>query len=182
MHPNNPDGRLWSPADIDAPLTVVDESFCDAAPEHTLVPYAKPGCLVLKSFGKFWGLAGLRLGFAIGDPNMIAILAELLGPWPVSGPALRIGARALADAAWAEATRARLAIDSARLDQMMIQKGATGLGGTPLFRLYAVPSAAEWQARLARHQIWTRIFPYSDTMIRLGLPPEDGWARLEHAL
>ena len=107
VHPNNPDGRLWRAETLPpAPLTVIDESFCDAVPGASLMRLAaRPGVLVLRSFGKFWGLAGLRLGFAAGDPALVGALAEALGPWPVSGPALEIGALALEDGRWAEAAR-----------------------------------------------------------------------------
>ena len=183
VHPNNPDGRLWDESDADAPLTVIDESFCDTCPRHSLVRLApRAGVVVLKSFGKFWGLAGLRLGFAIAHPDTIARLADLLGPWPVSGPALRIGTAALGNPAWAEDTRARLAADRARLDALMTGAGAGLAGGTDLFRLYDVDDAAAWQDRLARHMIWTRTFPYSRRFLRLGLPDGDGWARLAEAL
>ena len=139
--------------------------------------------MVLKGLGKFWGLAGLRLGFAIGDPALIDRLATLLGPWPVSGPALAIGTTALRDTAWATATRARLATDAARLDALIAAAGARPAGGTALYRLVSAPDAARWQARLARHRIWTRRFPYSTTWLRLGLPgPEAEWTRLATAL
>lgn len=183
VHPNNPDGRLWSADDADAPLTVIDESFCDVTPEACLVGLAaRPGVVVLKSFGKFWGLAGLRLGFAIAAPETIARLRDLTGPWAVSGPALRVGATALSNPAWAEDTRARLGADAARLDALMTGAGAEVTGGTDLFRLYTVDSAKAWQDRLARACIWTRIFPYSDTWLRLGLPDGASWDRLEAAL
>ncbi len=183
VHPNNPDGRTWQAKDADAPLTVIDESFCDVAPEASLIHLAeRPGVIVLKSFGKFWGLAGLRLGFAVGRPEMVARLTDLTGPWAVSGPALRIGAQALNDTAWAEATRARLARDADRLDTLMTGKGVQLVGGTTLFRLYDVDDATAWQNRLAQAHIWSRIFPYSERFLRLGLPPEHGWARLESAL
>lgn len=183
VHPNNPDGRLWSAADADAPLTVIDESFCDVSPETSLIHLSeRPGVVVLKSFGKFWGMAGLRLGFAIAHPDLIARLSDLTGPWAVSGPALRIGTQALQDDNWAMQTRARLAEDTRRLDELVTAKGARLIGGTTLFRLYEVNSAAAWQDRLARSQIWSRIFPYSQTYLRLGLPPSDGWDRLEAAL
>ena len=84
--------------------------------------------------------------------------------------------------AWAEATRARLATDATRLDTMMTEAGAQIFGGTPLFRLYEVDNALAWQERLAQHHIWTRVFPYNPRWLRLGLPPADGWARLEQAL
>lgn len=183
VHPNNPDGRLWTEAEADAPLTVIDESFCDICPDRSLVALAaRPGVVVLKSFGKFWGLAGLRLGFAIARPETIARLSQMLGPWPVSGPALRVGAAALRDIAWAEAARARLARDATRLDALVTGRGARLEGGTDLFRLYRVDDAAAWQDRLARHHVWSRIFPYSQTLLRLGLPPAEGWDQLEAAL
>lgn len=184
VHPNNPDGRVWRAQDVGTGLCVIDESFCDVMPDASLIAQAaRPGVIVLKSFGKFWGLAGLRLGFAIGDPAIIARLAQMLGPWPVSGPALRLGALALADLAWADATRVRLAQEAARLDGLMAAVGAKVVGGTALFRLYDTDDAARWQDSLARRQIWTRIFPYSTRWLRLGLPGHAAdWARLTDAL
>lgn len=182
VHPNNPDGRLWTASDVKTPFSIIDESFCDVTPENSLVRLAaEPGNIVLKSFGKFWGLAGLRLGFAIGEPALIGQLREMLGPWPVSGVALEVGTRALRDTAWADNTRQRLTKDSDRLDALICNQGATLLGGTTLFRLYQIEDASRWQDRLARHHIWTRIFPYADNWIRLGLPAPDAWDRLEAA-
>lgn len=187
VHPNNPDGRLWSEAEVmDAHrrLTVIDESFCDVCPERSLVHLAsRPGVVVLKGLGKFWGLAGLRLGFAVAAPPTISRLREMIGPWAVSGPALAVGAAALEDAVWAEATRAKLQQRAERLDTLMTESGATQPRGTTLFRLYDVPDARAWQDRLARAHIWTRVFPWSETGIRLGLPgAERDWARLQTAL
>ena len=186
VHPNNPDGRFWHDDRLPAPkaaLTIIDESFCDVAPEKSMIHLAaRPGTIVLKSFGKFWGLAGLRLGFAIGDPDLIASLESRQGPWAVAGPALDIGARALSDTSWAKATRTHLSTDSARLDDLVQRAGATLVGGTPLFRLYRVPDAARWQERLAAHHIWSRIFPYNAEWLRLGLPHPVQWSRLEAAL
>ncbi|SDF04509.1 threonine-phosphate decarboxylase [Sulfitobacter delicatus] len=183
VHPNNPDGRLWQAAETTAPLRIIDESFCDITPDATHMRLATtPGTLILKSFGKFWGLAGLRLGFVIGDPTLVRQLGRMLGPWPVSGPALHIGAAALRDHDWADTTRARLASDAARLDDLMTNAGAQIVGGTPLFRLYDVDDAQQWQTRLAQHHIWTRVFPYDSRWLRLGLPAPDGWARLKRAL
>ncbi len=183
VHPNNPDGRLWSAKDVTAPLTVIDESFCDICPDRSLIHLAEqPGVIVLKSFGKFWGLAGLRLGFAIGQPELITPLRNWQGPWAVSGPALRIGAQALQDQDWANATRQQLAADCQRLDKLVLKRGGVLVGGTDLFRLYEVDNAVAWQDRLGRAHIWSRIFPYSATYLRLGLPPQDGWTRLEAAM
>ncbi|MAM63723.1 threonine-phosphate decarboxylase [Maritimibacter sp. UBA3975] len=185
VHPNNPTGRMWSGED-DHPrgLTIIDESFCDIAPDDTHVPArgAEPGVVILKSLGKFWGLAGLRLGFAIGDAALIDALREMLGPWPVSGPALTVGHAALTDIDWANRTRQRLSADAARLDELMQAKGAEVAGGTALFRLYDVGDAAAWQDRLARGRVWSRVFPYEPRWLRLGLPPEDRWDQLEAAL
>jgi cobalamin biosynthetic protein CobC len=181
VHPNNPDGRLFADREIgQAPVTIIDESFCDTCPEASHVARAaQPGVIVLKSFGKFWGLAGLRLGAMIAEPGLCERMAEALGPWPVSGPALLIGARALEDRSWAETTRRRLARDAARLDAMLAARGADLVGGTTLFRTYAVPDAELLRDRLAAARIWVRVFPYSRTWVRLGLPGgEDDWRRL----
>jgi cobalamin biosynthetic protein CobC len=181
VHPNNPDGRLWAAADL-GPAAIVDESFADVTSGASMVAEAaRPGVVVLKSFGKFWGLAGLRLGFAIASPEMAARLRAALGPWPVSGPALAIGVAALEDAAWAEATRTRLRADAARLDAAMAPLGAR-VGGCDLFRLYDVGDAQALRDRLAARRIWTRAFPYSRGWLRLGLPPRRGWDRLRAAL
>lgn len=183
VHPNNPDGRIFTSADLHAPLRIIDESFCDVMPEASLIDQASTsGTLILKSFGKFWGLAGLRLGFVIGDPKLISKLEQMLGPWPVAGPALEIGTRALGDQDWANDTRLRLAADADRLDTLAQNAGATPLGGTTLFRLFEVPDATEWQTRLARHHIWSRVFPYNPRWLRLGLPAPDQWDRVESAL
>jgi cobalamin biosynthetic protein CobC len=183
VQPNNPDGIVWSAGDITGAVTIIDESFCDVAPDQSLMAQAtRPGTIILKSFGKFWGLAGVRLGFAIGDPNLIGQLREMLGPWPVSGIALGVGTAALNDTDWALQTRIRLTADAARLDTLMTARGAEIVGGTALFRLYRVDDAAQWQDRLARHHIWIRIFPYASDWIRLGLPGPSDWSRLKAAL
>lgn len=182
VHPNNPDGKLWSQKQLTGTTTIIDESFCDVMPDASLMQMAsQPGCVILKSFGKFWGLAGLRLGFAIGDPVLIARLSAMLGPWQVSGPALQIGAEALADFPWADEARTRLAEDSARLDALMAGKGAVVQGGTSLFRLYEVADAKAAQNALAQSHVWSRIFPYADNWLRLGIPAPDRWAQLEDA-
>lgn len=183
VHPNNPDGRVFTGTDLHAPLRIIDESFCDIMPAASLIAEAsQSGTLILKSFGKFWGLAGLRLGFAIGDPELIAQLQQMLGPWPVAGPALEIGAKALRDQDWAELTRQRLTADAAKLDSNMVAAGATLVGGTSLFRLYDMADATAWQTRLAKHHIWSRVFPYNPRWLRLGLPAPDQWPRIEAAL
>lgn len=183
VHPNNPDGRVWSRADAKTDLTVIDESFCDVMPENSLIDLAaEPGRVVLKSFGKFWGLAGLRLGFAIAHPDLIAQMTARMGPWAVSGPALEIGATALEDENWARRTRQDLQASTERLDALVLAKGARLVGGTTLFRLYETDNARLWQEQLAKAHIWSRVFPYSDRFVRLGLPAPSDWYRLEAAL
>ncbi|MFT4701585.1 MAG: cobalamin biosynthetic protein CobC [Yoonia sp.] len=182
VHPNNPNGRIWTIPEVKGTLRVIDESFADVTPNQSLIALsAEPGTVVLKSFGKFWGLAGLRLGFAIGDPAIIARLGDALGPWQVSGPALQIGAEALSDFQWVDETRARLAEDAKRLDTLLQDQGAIVLGGTDLFRLYEVDDAKAAQAKLATSKVWSRAFPYSDNWLRLGLPAPDRWDQLEAA-
>ena len=182
VHPNNPDGRVWEAKEM-AGQTIIDESFCDVMPLASHVAQTnRVNRVVLKSFGKFWGLAGLRLGFAIAHPATIEHLIKIMGPWAVSGPALDIGARALEDVAWAETTRARLIKDADRLDALMTKAGAKVVGGTTLFRLYDVDNAAFWQDKLAKGHVWSRVFPYSDRWVRLGLPAPNRWDQLEAAL
>ena len=183
VHPNNPDGRLSQASHITGTLRIIDESFCDVAPDASLMGEATTsGTLLLKSFGKFWGLAGVRLGFVIGDPALLERLAAMLGPWAVAGPAIEIGTAALQDLDWAIQTRQRLARDATRLDELLTAQGAKALGGTTLFRLYDVPDAGAWQNRLARHHVWSRVFPYKSNWLRLGLPPTDRWSQLQTAL
>lgn len=183
VNPNNPNGHGWQASDLRGTLRIIDESFGEVTPDATLMDEVrKPNTLILKSFGKFWGLAGLRLGFVIGDPALIQKLTQMLGPWSVAGPALQIGTAALSDHAWADTTRQRLATDTHRLDAVMSRTGAQLVGGTTLFRLYDIPDAAAFQTRLANRHIWSRTFPYNPRWLRLGLPAPDQWSHLEAAL
>jgi len=172
---------------------VVAESFADPLPQLSLCPdlplgLAKAGSgagetVVLRSFGKFYGLAGLRLGFALGSEQAVAQLRAAAGPWPVSGPALAVAARALPDTAWRREMIGQLAQDAARLDGLCARAGWAQAGGTTLFRLYRTPDAARAQRDLARQRIWTRRFPWSPDLLRLGLPgPEAEWTRCAAAL
>ena len=189
VNPNNPTGTCLRPEDLieltsQVDLLVVDESFMDPTPEGSLLPRTMPeNVIVLRSFGKFFGLAGLRLGFALGSSNLVTQLARFAGPWAVSGPALEVGAKAYADADWQSKTRVRLARDAARCDALAKPSSWSLIGGTALFRTYETPDAEAAQNHLAAHHIWSRIFPYSRTWIRLGLPGSDvEWERVEAAL
>lgn len=190
VNPNNPDGRKHQPEELlalagDVGLLVVDESFADADPALSLAPHLTNDCniLVLRSFGKFYGLAGVRLGFVIAGAESGARVRDLIGPWAVSGPAITIGAKALSDGNWRAATTARLEQDAARLDALATSAGWRIAGGTSLFRLYETPDAEMARDRLAGGRVWSRIFPYSHNWVRLGLP--DGaaaWRQIGAAL
>jgi len=190
-NPNNPDGRLVAgetllalAAALAPRLLVIDEAFMDARPQASLArETARPNLVVLRSFGKFFGLAGVRLGFALATPALAARLRAALGPWAVSGPALAIGAAALADAAWIAATRVRLAESARRLDALLADAGLDVVGGTALFRLARAAAAADLFDRLGRAGIFVRRFADQPTWLRFGLPgAQAAWARLEAAL
>ncbi len=187
VNPNNPDGRSFTPAeitDIAGMVThlLVDESFADARPDLSVAGKRPENVTVLRSFGKFWGLAGLRLGFAIGAPDLLARLSERAGPWAVSGPAIQIGTVALADDAWHADTLVWLSEAALHLDQIVTPHWPLA-GGTHLFRLYEAPDAGAARDRLARAGIWSRIFPWHDRWIRLGIPgSREEFDRVERAL
>jgi cobalamin biosynthesis protein CobC len=193
VNPNNPDGRilhrsaLLALADRLAPrgLLVVDEAFMDVCDPGTSLAGAvgRGNIVVLRSFGKFFGLAGLRLGFALAAPEVATRLAALLGPWAVSGPALAVGEVALADASWAETTRVALAQAAQRLDDLLIAGGLEIVGGTSLFRLAQTSPASELFHHLGRAGILVRRFAEQPTWLRFGLPATVGmWNRLRTAL
>ncbi len=191
VNPNNPDGRVLSQAELASlaahcaargGLLIIDEAFADFTPETSIVPALPDGMIVLRSFGKTYGLAGLRLGFAIGAPDSMAKLKAALGPWSVAGPALHVGAMALSDADWLADTGRERARDAARLDALLAPHGRI-VGGTTLFRLLETPQAAALFARLGRHGIYVRRFQNAPDRLRFGLPGDDAeWSRLRDAL
>jgi cobalamin biosynthesis protein CobC len=193
VNPNNPDGRVTDRAALARMATqlkgrggwlVVDEAFADVNPAISAVALCPDWpVLILRSFGKFYGLAGLRLGFAVGAPDMVGRIAAALGPWPCSGPALLIGAAALGDQPWAERTRRALDQQVRRLDEVLVTGGFTIAGGTSLFRLARHPHASKLHAALARRHIWCRSFDWADDLLRFGLPADAaGLDRLAFAL
>jgi cobalamin biosynthesis protein CobC len=192
VNPNNPDGRLVSPGQLiqladrlaeHGGVLIVDEAFMDIAPEASMAPMAGGAVIVLRSFGKIYGLPGVRLGFAICEPLMAARLRAELGPWSVSGPALAIGTPALSDSAWLERSRAALKKSARRLDELLQAAGFEILGEAALFTLAARSDAEVWFERLAKRGILTRRFEERPSWLRFGLPAEEEhWTRLREAL
>jgi cobalamin biosynthetic protein CobC len=194
VNPNNPDGRIVERASLlgiakelrrHGGLLVVDESFADVAPPGASLAgdIGRGNIVVLRSFGKFYGLAGLRLGFALAAPNLVGRLDAMLGPWAVAGPALFIGERALADGAWKLQILARLTEAAARLDEVLKNSGLEVVGGTSLNRLTRSREAEQLFAHLGRAGILVRRFSEEPTWLRWGLPrSENEWRRLSDAL
>lgn len=187
VNPDNPTGRVLSQADLLAlsqqvGLLVVDESFGDVDPSATLGALAaRPGIVALRSFGKFYGLAGLRLGCAVAAPALAETIADALGPWAVSGPALRVGAVALADQSFALDQRARLTAQAATLDAHLARFDPTPCG-CALFRLIETRAAAALADHLAQDHILVRAFPERPGALRFGVPDAAGLERLSISL
>jgi cobalamin biosynthesis protein CobC len=193
VNPNNPDGRITPRADLLAlnerltrrgGLMIVDEAFADFDGEgESLAPALPAGAVVLRSFGKSFGLAGLRLGFAIASAEIGEPLRAALGTWPVSGPAIAIGTKALADRDWTDAMRDRLGKDAARLDSLIERAGFRIVGGTRLFRLAAKADARGVFERLLAAGILARPFAGAPDWLRFGIPgDESAWRRLAAAV
>ncbi|MGD9600138.1 MAG: threonine-phosphate decarboxylase CobD [Steroidobacteraceae bacterium] len=196
VNPNNPDGavldreRLLALHDALAQnggVLIVDEAFIEVAPDHSVSDVAgsdrTPSLVTIRSFGKFYGLAGLRLGFAIGAPRIIERLRHLLGDWPISSEALGAGLAAYGHREWAESTRERLQRSARRLDGLLVRAGCELVGGTSLFRLVRHAHAAQLFEHLLRMGILTRPFDHDPTLLRFGLPHGSAaWSRLGKAV
>ncbi|RUW36718.1 MAG: threonine-phosphate decarboxylase [Mesorhizobium sp.] len=193
VNPNNPDGRVIEKARLlelaarlhaKGGLLVVDEAFMDVGPvEHSLAGNAgEGGIVVLRSFGKFFGLAGVRLGFALTDALTAKRLDAQLGPWAVAGPALEYGIRALSDAKWQATMRQRLAEEAERLD-VLLGRFDIVAGGTSLFRYLSFAQAPSLFSALGEQGVLVRHFAERPGVLRIGLPgSEPEWQRLESAL
>jgi cobalamin biosynthesis protein CobC len=193
VNPNNPDGRVVARADLAAfaqawtatgRRLIVDEAFADVRTDVSVLamPELPVGVTVLRSLGKFFGLAGLRLGFVVVTEPDASAWRRLLGDWPVSGPACEIAALALRDAAWIAATRARLAADRRRLDGILGSAGLKLVSGTDLFGLFEGPDGIDLLDHFARAGILVRGFAAAPRHYRFGLPADEAaWRRLEAA-
>lgn len=194
VNPNNPDGRVVQRKDllelaaslhVRGGLLVVDEAFMDVGPQAQSLAgdVEMGGLVVLRSFGKFYGLAGIRLGFALTHPDIAGRLEEELGPWSVAVPSLEYGIKALADGEWQREMRTTLSHAAHRLDQTFARAGVIVTGGTSLFRHVDMPEAAGLFRALGREGILVRSFADRPTQLRCGLPGHEvEWRRLDVAL
>ena len=192
VNPNNPDGRRSQPAELykaaarlrdRGGFLVVDEAFCDVTPELSVLNGAcsLANIVVLRSFGKFYGLAGVRLGFVATAHPIGEAVIQAMSDWPISGPAIAIGTAALADVTWTQRTRKRLAATAARLDETLRAARFEIAGGTSLFALARHPRAYLMFERLADQGILVR--PFEGSLLRFGLPNgEAHFVRLKQAL
>jgi cobalamin biosynthetic protein CobC len=191
-NPNNPTGERIPAATLLAwaqqlarrgGWLVVDEAFADVDGQDGVAAQARrPGLVVLRSIGKFFGLAGLRLGFVAAEASLLARLSDALGPWTVSSAAQHIGRAALEDVAWQQATRQQLRRDGQRLQAMLRAAGIVS-GGTALYQWWPESRAELFWRTMAGHGIWVRLFNRGAGGIRCGLPADEaGWRRLETAL
>lgn len=192
VNPNNPTGATIAPECLLAWAArlgarggwlVVDEAFGDTDPALSVTSFAgQPGLIVLRSIGKFFGLAGLRLGFVGADAATLRSLADLLGPWAVSGPAQAVALQALGDTAWQQTSFERLHAAGGRMRALLAAHGIEA-AGSPLFHWWPEAQPEAFHTHMARHGIWCRLFREAGRGIRVGLPPgEAQWQRLEQAL
>jgi cobalamin biosynthetic protein CobC len=162
---------------------IVDEAFADAYNDASLAPESdREGLVVLRSVGKFYGLAGIRAGFVLASQSLRDALNETLGAWTVSGPARHAVSAAFNDHAWQTATRETLTRDSARLVALIRDQGFQALS-TPLFAWFESPNAADLQHALAEKGIWTRLFEHGKSpSLRIGLTGSEAeWSRFAEA-
>jgi len=192
VNPNNPTGQTFELAQLlrwrqqlvaRGGSLIVDEAFMDPTPEKSLVTYTdQKGLIVLRSLGKFFGLAGARVGFVFAESDLLYRLADILGPWPISGPSRIIASAALQDRDWHACTRKGLQQQSQRLARLLIDNGLPASGGTALFQWVETAHAESIHQQLARQAILTRFFTQPSSL-RFGLPAdEQQWQRLEVAL
>lgn len=193
-NPNNPDGICRSPAELldlgdrlaaRGGFLVVDEAFADVAPQASLCPHLaeRPHLAVLRSFGKFFGLGGVRLGFLLNAGPVGTGVRHRLGAWPVSTGAIRWGTQAYRDDHWMGNARRELAASALRMDRLLRDQGLDASGECPLFRLVESPHCDSLFPALARRGILTRPFSYEPNWLRLGLPgDEQAWNRFGAAL
>lgn len=192
VNPNNPDGKTYEPNEIlrlasdmqkNNGIVIVDEAFCDTSPEKSIVSNLPDNVIVLKSFGKFFGLAGLRLGFAIAAPKLMGKVKEQIGPWSVSGPALQIGSRAFADTNWINYAITALNVLSKKQAKNLQTCGLEVEGENPLFIYASHQKAQAIYEQLAQRHILVRPFSQYPEKLRFGIcANKEQLERFEQAL
>ncbi|RON20473.1 threonine-phosphate decarboxylase [Pseudomonas brassicacearum] len=191
VNPNNPTGLSLTPSrllDWHTRLAsrggwlVVDEAFMDNTPQLSVAPFTHlVGLIVLRSFGKFFGLAGVRLGFVLAERKLLKLLAEQVGPWAVSGPTRVIGRACLLDTEGHARQRQRSEQASERLARLLEQFGFKPQGGCALFQWLITDQAEQLHESMARQGILLRLFPHNSSL-RFGLPADEAdWTRLAQA-
>ncbi|HAO26330.1 MULTISPECIES: threonine-phosphate decarboxylase CobD [unclassified Methylophaga] len=192
VHPNNPTGETFS---SDCLLNwyqrlqkrggwlIVDEAFIDIAPAHSLASLpVMNGLIILRSLGKFFGLAGLRVGFVITHPVVLNQLTEKSGPWPIASVSRWIASQALADTDWQKQSRQYLPQYAQRLFDLLTEYDLKPTGGCGLFQWIKTDKASHIHQQLAQQGILCRLFD-APAALRFGLPAsEHEWLRLETAL
>ena len=183
VNPNNPDGRIIDRAELLALAErfsarggwlVVDEAFADVVPEASVCDAVdRPGLIVLRSFGKFFGLAGVRLGVALAAEPLATRIRDAVGPWAVPGPTLAVATRALRDDSWIVAARQQLAAAAASFDLRLSSLGLPVVGGTPRYRLVRHTHATQIVNALGRAGLLVRRFDEHPEWLRFGLPADD---------
>ena len=192
-NPNNPDGRLRGREELHDLITrrgrkgwlIVDEAFADTNPALSVADEVAEGrrLLIFRSFGKYFGLAGVRLGFVVGPPSFLAAVRQKLGAWPLSAAAIAIGTAAYRDRDWISRMRLRLTAEAVSLDTVLSEAGLRPIGACPLFRLVETDNAQALFETLAARAILTRPFIENPRWLRFGLPAdENAFVRLKEAL
>ncbi len=191
-NPNNPDGQQFCPTALHALAQqlathngwlIIDESFADTTPALSMVPQVaqQDNVIVLRSLGKFFGVAGLRVSACVASQQQTTWLRTAVGPWPISGMACQSVPLMLQNTAWIAATRQTLQQQQA-LWRPTLAPYFNIVGHTPLFCLLTTPQAAAWHKHLLQHGILTRVFDYNRHWLRIGLPAKAHWPRLQQAL
>lgn len=192
VNPDNPTGRVIGRScllDWHGRLSahggwlVVDEAFADVEPDCSVADCSdRAGLIVLRSVGKFFGLAGLRLGFVLAEPPLLRLLECWLGPWAVSGPARVVGRSLMADTAMQQAWRLRLLQAGRRLHDLLGDCGLPPSGGCALFQWLTYVDVVQLHRMLAERGILVRLYR-QPLGLRIGLPASEAqWVRLEQGL
>ncbi len=156
---------------------IVDEAFIDTKNSSLLSYGAKPGLIVLRSIGKFFGLAGARLGFAGGDPLLLQQLTDAIGPWAINHPTQYIGTLALQDKSWQIQAKNKLTHNASTLLHLL-QQHIPSLWVQQIFNsdffiplLMESATAVDCFEKMARQGILIRHFPISEqqSLLRFGL-------------